>query len=243
MRIKHWFGTWLVFFAFCGFVQSSMAQTPTPSPSPSPAVNFAKHIARDQKVIWLSPFHLKHNDLKLIAPIAAAAAAIIYADRHTSGWVDRNGSLPSVSRGVSLLGSVYSTAGITAGLYLIGRSTRNSRLQETGRLAAEALIDTGIVTQALKFGTGRTRPDVGTGRGRFFQGGRSFPSGHSSSIWALATVIASEYKHRPLIKYGAFAAAIMVSISRYSGRNHFLSDIIGGGALGFGIGRFVYQSR
>ncbi len=157
--------------------------------------------------------------------------------------MDRNGSLPAASRDVSFAGSIYSTGGIAAGLYLIGRSTGNRHLAETGRLAAEALTDTGIVTEAIKFGTGRTRPNVGAGRGHFFQGGRSFPSGHTSSSWALTIVIAYEYRRHPVIKYGAIAAAIAVSLSRYSGRNHFLSDIVAGGALGFGIGRFVYQQR
>lgn len=243
MSSKYRFGFWLVFLAFFGFTESSAAQSPTPTPSPPPPIHFAKRIVHDQKIIWLSPFHLKHRDLKLVAPIVVGAAALVYADRHTSGWVDRNGSLPAVSRDISLAGSVYSTGGIAAGLYLIGHSTGNRHLEETGRLATEALIDTGIVTQVLKFGTGRTRPDVGAGRGHFFQGGRSFPSGHTSSSWALATIIACEYRSHPLIKYGAIAAAIAVSLSRYSGRNHFLSDIAAGGALGFGIGRFVFQNR
>jgi hypothetical protein len=56
-------------------------------------------------------------------------------------------------------------------------------------------------------------------------------------------VIAYEYRKNPFIKYGAFAAATAVSMSRFSGRNHFLSDIVIGGAIGFGIGRFVYKEH
>ena len=33
------------------------------------------------------------------------------------------------------------------------------------------------------------------------------------------------------------AAAAAVSVSRYTGRNHFLSDVLVGSALGYGIGR------
>lgn len=224
---------------------SSPLPSPTPSPSPSPShrPNFIKDIARDQKAIWLSPFRLKAKDLKWLAPFAAGTTALILTDRETSSWVSPRGSLPKASRYVSIGGKRYVTVGVAAGFYLIGHATGNRKAKETGRLAAEALINTYIVTKALKLATQRARPDVDSGRGRFFTRGTSFPSGHASSVWAVSTVIAYEYHDRPLIRYGAFAAAAAVSLSRYSGRNHFLSDIVVGSAIGFGIGRFVYRAR
>ena len=217
--------------------------SPTPTPTPTPKVGFFKNVVRDQKAIWLSPFHLKKDDIKWLAPLALTTAGLIATDRKTSAWVDRNGSLPKASRDVSLAGSTYVTGGVVAGFYLIGRATHNRRAQETGVLAAEALLDTAIVTEVLKLATERMRPNDGSGRGLFFKHGSSFPSGHSSSAWAVATVIAYKYKDHPLIKYGAFAIAAAISLSRYSGRNHFLSDVVTGSAIGFGIGRFVYLSH
>ena len=213
--------------------------SPTPTPSPTPKVGFFKNVAMDQKTIWLSPFHIKREDVKWLAPLALTTAGLIATDRKSSAWVDRNGSLPKASRDVSLTGSVYATGGVVAGFYLIGHATHNRRAQETGALAAEALFDTAIVTEVLKFATERMRPNDGSGRGLFFKHGSSFPSGHSSSSWAVATVIAYKYKDQPLIKYGAFALAAAIGLSRYSGRNHFLSDVVVGSAIGFGIGRFV----
>ena len=172
-----------------------------------------------------------------------ATAALIATDKTTSGWVDRYGSLPGASHGVSDLGSIYATGGTVAGFYLVGSAIHDRRARETGRLSAEALVDTAILTEILKFAAGRKRPDYGSGRGQFFDHGSSFPSGHSSSTWAVATVVSYEYRHHPLIRYGAFAVAAAVSMSRYSGRNHFLSDIAVGSALGYGVGRFVYTSH
>lgn len=215
----------------------------SPTPSPSPRTSLIKNVVRDQKAIWLSPFRLKAKDLKWLAPIAATTTALIFTDRETSSWVSRNGSLPKASRYVSFGGSIYTTGGVAAGFYLIGRATRNRRAQETGMLAVEALINTAIVTEILKLATQRMRPNTDSGRGRFFTHGNSFPSGHSSSAWAVATVIAYEYQDRPFVRYGAFAVAAAISLSRYSGRNHFLSDVLTGSAIGFGIGRFVYRSH
>lgn len=251
--------TMIAFLLALAAVNSSSAQTssppvvpqaspapkasPTLQPSPSLERQFLKNILRDQKTIWTSPFRLRGADAKWLAPLGGATAGLIATDRRTSAFVGRGGSLPVASRIVSLVGSVYTAGGVAAGFYLIGRVSNNRRARETGLLAAEALIDSGIVTKVLKFTTQRPRPNFDAGRGRFFKGGDSFPSGHASSAWAVATIVAYEYQDRPLIRYGAFAAATAVSLSRYAGRKHFLSDVLVGSAVGFGIGRFVYRKR
>ena len=33
-----------------------------------------------------------------------------------------------------------------------------------------------------------------------------------------------------------------MGIARFTGRNHFLSDVLVGSALGYGIGRYVYKT-
>lgn len=215
----------------------------SPMPVTTLEKQFLKNILRDQKAIWTSPFRLRDEDAKWLAPLGAATTALIITDRRTSSRVGSGGSLPSASRIASLGGSTYMTGGIAAGFYLVGRATKNRKAHETGLLAAEALINSEIVTQALKLTTQRPRPNLDAGRGRFFTGGNSFSSGHAANAWSVATVIAYEYQDRPLVRYGAFAAATTVSLSRYSGRRHFLSDVLIGSAVGFGVGRFVYRTR
>ncbi|MGH9931960.1 MAG: phosphatase PAP2 family protein [Pyrinomonadaceae bacterium] len=57
-------------------------------------------------------------------------------------------------------------------------------------------------------------------------------------------MIAREYgHHRPLVQVGAYGLATAVSLSRYTGRNHFLSDVLVGSAMGYGIGRYVYHKH
>lgn len=166
-------------------------------------------------------------------------AGLIATDRYSSPWVDSGGSLPKFSHDVSWFGKGYIAGGLVGGFYLTGRFTHNPKARETGILAAQALIDSGIVTRVVKAATQRPRPNIDNGSAEFWHGGDSFPSGHSSTAWSVATVVAYEYKDNPWIKYGAFAGATAVSLSRFSGRNHFLSDVLGGSALGFLIGRYV----
>jgi membrane-associated phospholipid phosphatase len=218
---------------------NSVKATPSPTPKSSLERHFIQNVIRDQGVIWTAPFRPRNYESKWAIPLGLGMAGLIATDRYTSRWVDENGGLPVVSHDVSWFGKAYVTGGIAGAFYVTGRLTHNAKARETGVLAAQALVDTGIVTRVLKVSTQRPRPNVDDGSAEFWDGGDSFPSGHSSTVWSVATVIAYEYKDNPWIKYGAFAAATAVSMSRYSGRNHFLSDIVGGSALGFLIGRYV----
>ncbi len=237
----------------------SLAQTPPvkvpsqpssrskPAAKPNPEKNFFANILRDQRGIWTSPFHLNRGDAKWGIPLILSTAALIATDRHTSGALVENGDnfrRLRISKNVSRLGAIYTTGGIAAGFYLVGRTTHNARARETGVLATEALIDSTIVVEALKAISQRQRPPVDHSSGEFFDGGSSFPSGHAISAWSVATVIAQEYGHdRPLVQVGAYGLATAVSLSRYTGRNHFLSDVLVGSAMGYGIGRYVYHKH
>lgn len=214
----------------------------TPSPTPSLERRFLANIARDQRAIWTSPFHLGRGDVKWLAPLGASTLALIASDQET-GELGDNRRRVSVSKDISTAGSIYSTGGIAAAFYLAGRATGNARARETGLLGGEALIDGALVYSVLKNVSQRPRPTVDGAHAEFFDGGHSFPSGHATSAWALATVIANEYHDRRAVQVGAYGLAAAVSVSRYTGRNHFLSDILVGSAIGYGIGRYVYKTR
>src|SRR5262249_12430096 len=89
--------------------------------------------------------------------------------------------------------------------------------------------------------TMRARPEEGADRSKFFVGGTSFPSGHASNIWSFATVVASEYHDKPIVPIAAYSIASLVSVARFTGQRHYLSDVLVGIAVGFGIGRYIYR--
>lgn len=226
---------------------SAQTQSPSPQPAPSPTPTqerrFFKNILRDQKAIWTYPLRLRGEDARWLVPFGVSTAVLIGTDRRTAAEMRGSNSLVAASRNVSRVGSVEALGGLTASLYLIGRARDDGRLRETGLLGAEALIDSLIVSDSLKFITQRPRPLEDDGRGRFWRGGKSFPSGHAMNSWSVATVIANEYGNNRFIKFSAYGLATMISISRYTGHRHFLSDIFVGGVMGYGIGRYVYRTR
>ncbi len=237
----------LLFVLVLVFSGNGLAQTPpkpTPKSTPSLEKKFFVNILKDQRAIWTSPFHLHGTDAKWLAPLGLSTVALIATDRRTAGGLGNNPNRLRISKDISWFGSTYATVGTAGILYLVGRATHNNHLRETGLLGAEALFDSGLVVTALKTASQRQRPTTDHSSGEFFDGGAAFPSGHAISAWSLATVIAKEYgHHRPLVQVGAYGLATAVSLSRYTGRNHFLSDVLVGSALGYGIGRYVYHKH
>jgi membrane-associated phospholipid phosphatase len=182
--------------------------SPAPQASPTPSLEkrFFKNILRDQRAIWTSPLHMNRGDAKWAAPLGLSMAALLATDQETDEF-GSNGRRMVVSRDISLAGSVYATGGGTVAFYLAGRATGNRRARETGLLCAEALIDGGIVSSVIKNVTQRQRPDHDEGQGEFLERGHSFPSGHATSAWALATVIANEYKAHRVVQISAYGIA------------------------------------
>src|SRR5438477_10222555 len=227
------------------------AQTPSASPSPSPKSSssstleedFFKNILRDQKAIWTAPFRLHGRDARYLVPLGAGAAALIATDQKTGDEIAESTRALNASRIISYAGSMYGVGAVTATFYLAGRAGHNDRAREMGILGAEALIDSAIVVTAVKEITQRTRPSGGRSRSDFFDGGSSFPSGHSIEAWSLATVIANEYHDHLPVQIAAYGIASAVSVARFTGQKHYLSDILVGSAMGYGIGRYVYRTH
>ncbi|HEY0377134.1 MAG TPA: phosphatase PAP2 family protein [Pyrinomonadaceae bacterium] len=223
-------------------VTPAPAPAPQASPAPSLERRFFKNFLGDQRAIWTLPLHLHKHDARWLVPLALSTAALVTTDPYSADLAERRTRI-KVSRDISYAGSPYGTAAIAGTFYLVGRAAHNARARETGLLGAEAILDGYVVSIGLKAATQRPRPRESDGRGEFFEGGRSFPSGHAISAWSLATVVAEEYKDRAVVRFGAYGFAALVSVARYTGRSHFLSDVLVGSAVGYGIGRYVYRKH
>jgi membrane-associated phospholipid phosphatase len=213
-----------------------------------PLVRMPKYILQDQKAIWTSPFHTTKKDIKWWVLAGAATGALIATDQWTVKQLPNSSSQVSVSTWGSRLGSAYSLIPISAGFYFIGTGTHEERFRETGLLGFEALIDATVVVEAVKLVADRARPLESDGKGHFWDSpnGRwnsGFPSGHSISTWALASVIAHQYPHPRIIPIVAYSLASIVVVARVGARQHFPGDAVAGSAMGWFIGDFVYGKR
>lgn len=229
-------------------------QTPEAKPTESPAEpeghgkrvrwqDLPKNILVDEKAILTSPVRINRDNGKWWLLFGGTTAALIAADRKISGALPDTGAQISVSRWTSRFGADYSIYPLAATFYLAGKLGNNPRARDTARIGIEALADAEITVNLIKFATQRPRPPDKDGHGRFWDGGDSFPSGHSIKSWALARVVAREFNQSKIVPPLAYGLAATVSISRFVGRRHFASDAFAGAALGWFIGDYVYRNR
>jgi membrane-associated phospholipid phosphatase len=195
---------------------------------------------KDQSGIYSAPFH--RSALKWDAPFLASTGALIATDRHASRALSQDHI--NVSQTISDVG-LYGTSAAAGAFLVAGLATHNEHARETGFLSAEALANTMPIYGALQFMAGRERPNEGTGNGRFRQNnalGSSFPSAHALFAWSMASVIAHEYP-RPWVKWLTYGTALAVSVTRFSGREHFPSDVLVGSVIGYLVGRHIFNVR
>jgi membrane-associated phospholipid phosphatase len=106
--------------------------------------------------------------------------------------------------------------------------SKDGRHQHTIIKVAEAAGFTAVATDILKALTREERPNHANHN--------SFPSGHASGAFAVATVMAHDYPKQKWAWYGLAAA---IGWSRVALRAHHTHDVIAGALLGIYIGSRV----
>jgi membrane-associated phospholipid phosphatase len=206
----------------------------------------------DQKDLWMFPWQLAkgHHWVPTLL-ILGPTVGLIYADQkdapyfrnHQANWDDVNDVFdPLITTGEVIA--------LPAGLMSAGYIRHDDREVNTALLAAEAYGDSLVINLAMKAVTRRLRPsDVPIGgdfSDTFFKGsksplkGSSFPSGHATAVWSVATVVAERYRHRgkPWIPVLCYTLATAISFSRITESAHFPSDVWLGSALGYTIAKY-----
>jgi membrane-associated phospholipid phosphatase len=109
-----------------------------------------------------------------------------------------------------------------------------------GRDAIEASALAGLIANVLKPAFGRQRPIDANDETVFkpASSNYSFPSGHSTEAFAVASVIATRSSGW-LVPTLAYACATVVAFDRVNDHAHFSSDVLAGAAIGITVGRFI----
>jgi len=131
-------------------------------------------------------------------------------------------------------------------LYAGGAAIKNDWLRETGRECLMSLALATLFCTPVKIMTGRERPFANAGPYDFdpfaFDNvNRSFPSGHTTTAFALSSVLAGRIRNSvaSVLLYGM---ACMTASQRICSDNHWLSDVITGAVIGTTAGTFIVHS-
>ncbi len=165
--------------------------------------------------------------------------------RRSNDWVDKASPI------VTTLGGTagFAGAGVFVGYSLLFGDAYDRR---TSELLGEAIVTSAVWTRALKLVAGRRRPAT-FGDGDYRSGSKwmgllqeirnpdhrppgwfdSFPSGHSTTAFAIATVFAERYNETPVVPVIAYTLATLVGLSRMTEHAHWASDVFAGGLIGY----------
>lgn len=153
-------------------------------------------------------------------------------------WLEQAGDIGS------LLGSGLVLVLISGVLFLVGMICKRPVFRQAGfeGLIAHAVV--ALIVQAIKHLIGRPRPRMADGAAFSFEpswevGFDSFPSGHASAAFAVATVLA---RHFPRAGWIVYSLAALVAVSRVVRGSHFLTDIMAGMSAGSLVGCVISNS-
>ena len=193
-----------------------------------------------------------YRDAVLAAGFAGLTVAMFPVDKSVAGRLQNpntqaNHFFENASTDVRLLAD---PGGVVIGvsMYGLGRVAGWKNVADFGLHGTEAIAVAGFATTFLKGVAGRARPFVSLDTnprdfhfGRGFTNGnfQSFPSGHTTAAFALASTVTSESqrwwpRQTWLVAPAMYGAATLVGLSRMYNNKHWASDV----ALGAAIGTF-----
>jgi undecaprenyl-diphosphatase len=218
--------------------ETTLAPAPVAAPVPAPQAAlaptpFAARV-RDTASIIAWPLSLGFRSAPAVAAIAVGAL-LMPQDVPLYRFFERK--IRWTLSGESVFDATVHLGDGLFDLAVVGAfALGDSRARRTSLEGVEALISVAATSVVLKhvFRVARpsSDPDRKTYFGRFSHD--AFPSGHTMSAFATATVIAAEY---PRAAPYAYAVATLVGVSVIKRRWHWPSDVIAGAAIGYLIGR------
>ncbi len=201
-----------------------------------PLPTFKETALRDLKRIhldlWQDTKRTFWNPTNAIILVTAGAASLAvrpeldddiddyYEDHHSmsDGWRQAFGFMSNPAFHFGLAGLWY----------LTGQQTYHTKTYEVGKTLFSALIINGLTTVTLKLCADTDSPN-----GEPW----AWPSGHTSSAFTVASVLHQAYG--PWVGIPLYGIAGLGGFSRIDDREHSLSDVVFGAALGLVVGHTV----
>ncbi len=176
------------------------------------------------------------------AAVVGGIAAVSLLDQPLHRYIlaHRSPEADAVAADVRHMGQVEVFGSVPAGMALVGLVTQRPTLLRGSLRVATSLALAATVATAGKETLGRLRPSAERDADDFkpFSGQASFPSGHTTMAFALATSLANEI-HRPWATVGLLTVAAGTGWSRLNDNQHWLSDVVAGAAIGISSAQLV----
>jgi membrane-associated phospholipid phosphatase len=212
-------------------------------------IGFNKYYIRkcfsDSKAIATAPFHWNQKDWAKFGIITSSVAVTMLADQSVADFSQENRSRRLDRFSANFLepfDAEYSF--LTMGAFLThGLLAKSKKSVSTGLLLFESYSLAMVFVRIPKNLLGRKRPDAWppstpTDWDGPFKGA-AFPSGHTTAAFAVASVVANQYRNHKWVPVTAYTVASLAGLSRIYENRHWLSDVVAGAAIGTVIGNLV----
>jgi hypothetical protein len=187
----------------------------------------------------VSPARWKGPDFLKLSAVIGAGLVLGLADEDIRDSVleRRTHGSKDFFRVVTRFGDGAYLGGFLAGLFAVGQFSGNDGLRKTAWLGVESYLASSVFSTVLKYAVGRARPGAEEGSSSFHPFNKrsswtALPSGHSTSIWSVATVIADRTDNG-FVDAACYGIAVVTSLSRIHEDKHWASDVLIGSAIGY----------
>ncbi len=207
-----------------------------------PGLGDLEHFGRSIAHVVTAPGRWNTGDWMAV-PLAGGALVVLSAlDAEGRDFMrrQRDPDLTRFGNELERLGTV-SNYGILLAFYAAGLVLDDTRARTVAvEAVASSLIAAGVITPTLQFITGRSRPRSGNEPHTWdaFSRNISFPSGHTTHAFSVASVIATEYE-QIWVKAVAYGLASLVGLCRMHDDAHYLTDVTAAALIGTAVGRSV----
>ena len=193
-------------------------------------------LPQETEIVDGNPFKLSAGDFKnffsrdtgrTLTYVAIVAVATAPWDRE---GVNNGFNIPTtVFQSGNVIGNFVFQIGAGFATYGTGKVMGNKKVAYAGRDIVRAQIVSQVMVQSLKYTVRRDRPD--------HSNNKSFPSGHSASGFATATVLQRYYGWK--VGAPAYALGGYIALARMSWNRHHASDVVMGAGFGIAAARTV----
>jgi membrane-associated phospholipid phosphatase len=206
---------------------------------------FLESFSNDFLAVTSSPKGWSEKDVIRLGAVIASGSFLFAFDGRIRNWIQdkRSSASEDISRVISPLGNGFFLGGSLILVYAAGEIAEDCKLRKTALLCLESWIISGVVVTGLKVLTGRARPYSDGDSTRFSpfslrSSYHSFPSGHASAAFAVATTIADQSENLS-VDVLSYCLATLAALSRIHDDKHWASDVFIGAAIGYFISKKI----
>lgn len=210
-------------------------------------IDYSKSFVVDTKNYITAPLKWNKKQLIINTGLGLIGGSLFFAD----DWVQSkfpiaNGNqMVGIKYGFEYFGNGFYSMPLMAGMFIYGLSAKKTLPFRTSLMGVKSFVLSTLVTRVLKYSLNRYRPEEGRGA-NFFAGpfnpfSLSFPSGHTTGAFAVASVLAKNFSRIKWIPIASYSLATGVGLSRLWTKQHWASDVFFGALVGWSVGTLVSE--